>query len=296
MAIAPIARPRAAAAATSVASALGLTVDKVVVLQASNRLTLRLVPADTVARVARPSHGAMQLEVDLAARLGAIGSPIAALDARVPARVYRRDGLAITLWTWYAPRRSPGLAPAAYADALRRLHQSTKRVDLTTPHFFDRVREAAEIVGDRERTSTLSEPDRNLLTSTFSRVTSAIVERGAPEQLLHGEPHPGNVLDTEAGPLFIDLETACRGPVEFDLAHVPEAVSERYPDIDQALLRDCRNLVLAMVTAWRLEPGDQLPDGRRFLDELLAALRSGPPYPTLDALGAGRSVSARSPG
>ena len=24
----------------------------------------------------------------------------------------------------------------------------------------------------------------------------------------------------ELGPLFIDLETCCRGPVEFDLAHV----------------------------------------------------------------------------
>jgi hypothetical protein len=77
--------------------------------------------------------------------------------------------------------------------------------------------------------------------------------------------------------------------VEFDLAHVPEDVCARYPDIDQTLLEQCRNLVLAMVAAWRLEPGDQLPGGERALGELLAALRAGPPYPTLDAISGDRS-------
>ena len=288
MAIAVDARPRAIAAATSLATGLGLAVDSTVVLQASNRLTLHLLPADAVARVALPSHGAMQLEVDLAARLADTDSPVAALDARVPARVYRRDGFAITLWRYYGPPQSRGLAPARYADALRRLHQGMQPVDLATPHFLDRVREAEDLVGNRGLTPSLGEADRSLLTSTFSSVTQAIAERGATEQLLHGEPHPGNVLDTEVGPLFIDLETACRGPVEFDLAHVPQDVCARYPDIDQTLLRQCRNLVLAMVAAWRLEPGDQLPSGERALGELLAALRAGPPYPTLDALGGGR--------
>jgi hypothetical protein len=159
-----------------------------------------------------------------------------------------------------------------------------RHVDLTTPHFMDRVREAEQIVRNLERTPGLSETDRNLLTTTFATATRAIGERGAAEQLLHGEPHPGNVLNRKEGPLFIDLETCCRGPVEFDLAHVPEDVSALYPNIDQALLRQCRILVLAMVAAWRLDPGDRLPSGRRAAQELLAALRAGPPYPTLDAL------------
>jgi hypothetical protein len=82
--------------------------------------------------------------------------------------------------------------------------------------------------------------------------------------------------------LFIDLETCCRGPVEFDLAHVPTAVSDRYPDADQELLRECRILVLAMVAAWRFDPDDQLPNGAKAGRELLRALREGPPWPTLD--------------
>jgi thiamine kinase-like enzyme len=90
----------------------------------------------------------------------------------------------------------------------------------------------------------------------------AIVARGAPEQLLHGEPHPGNLLNTKKGLLFIDLETCCRGPVEFDIAHAPEEVSEHYPAVNRELLRECRVLMRAMVTAWRWDRDDQLPDGR----------------------------------
>jgi hypothetical protein len=176
------------------------------------------------------------------------------------------------------------LSPAGYADALSRLHLGLRHIDLTTPHFLDRVREAEHIVRNVEATAGVSETDRDLLTSTLTTAAGAIGERGAAEQLLHGEPHPGNVLNTMEGPLFIDLETCCRGPVEFDLAHVPEDVSALYPNIDQALLRQCRILVLAMVAAWRLEPGDQLPMGNQAGRELLAALRAGPPYPTLDTI------------
>ena len=45
---------RATAAATSIASDLGLAVDDAVVLHDSNLLTLRLLPCDVVARVAQP--------------------------------------------------------------------------------------------------------------------------------------------------------------------------------------------------------------------------------------------------
>ena len=276
--------PRAVAAATSVASALGLTVDSAAVLNASNRLALRLLPADVVARVALATHGAAQLEVDLASRLAETGSPVGALDPRVPPRVYERDGFAVTLWRYYEPRQARELSPADYADALSRLHLGMRHLDVKTPHFTDRVREAEGLVGSVELTPALRETDRNLLTSTFRTVIRAIGERGAEEQPLHGEPHPGNVLNTQEGPVFIDFETCCRGPVEFDLAHVPEDVSARYPDIDEELLRQCRILVLAMVAAWRLDPGDRLPGGQRAARELLAALRAGPPYPTLDAL------------
>jgi Ser/Thr protein kinase RdoA (MazF antagonist) len=275
--------PRAVAAATSVAAGLGLSADEAIVLHASNRLALRLLPADVLARVASPAHGAAQFEVDLAVRLAGTDAPVAALDPRVAPRVHERDGFQITLWTYY-PGESPALAPADYADALSRLHIGMRAVDLPTPHVMDRVDEAETLVASLDRTPDLSDADRDLLIDTLTTVPRAIRERGAPEQLLHGEPHPGNVLNTRNGPLFIDLETCCRGPVEFDLAHVPDAVSDCYPNVDQPLLRQCRALVLAMVAAWRLDPEDQLPGGSQAARELLSALRAGPPYPPLGAI------------
>jgi hypothetical protein len=65
---------------------------------------------------------------------------------------------------------------------------------------------------------------------------------------------------------------------------VPDAVAEHYPDVDQQLLEDCRQLVLAMLAAWRWDVEDEFPDGRRWGQEFLAALRAGPPWPTLDAM------------
>lgn len=220
-------------------------------------------------------------EVDLARRLAGVGSPVAALDPRVEPRPHEADGFVVTLWTFYEPV-APEPSPAAVADALVRLHAGMRTIEVPAPHFTDRVSEAQRLVAGADRTPELADADRALLEDTLRLRRRAIGDRHAPEQLLHGEPHPGNVLATADGLRFIDLETCCRGPVEFDLAHVPTAVSRCYPDADPDLLGECRALVLAMVAAWRWDPGDQFPDGRRAAHDLLAALRGGPPWPTLD--------------
>jgi hypothetical protein len=146
--------------------------------------------------------------------------------------------------------------------------------DVAVPHFTDRVAQAQHLVADRDRTPALTDADRKLLGDTLRNLREVIGERGGTEQLLHGEPHPGNLLTTEHGPLFIDLETCCRGPVEFDLAHAPEDVGDHYPGVDPELLRACRLLVLAMITTWRWERDDQLPDGRRLGTEWLGEIRA----------------------
>jgi aminoglycoside phosphotransferase (APT) family kinase protein len=276
--------PRAVAAAMSTAAALDLTVDDAIVLHDSNRLAVRLRPCDVLARVAPRAHEAAKLEVELAKRLAETGCPVAGLEPRVAPRVYGRDGFVITFWTYHEPVSPRGVASAAYADALERLHAGLRNLDVTTPHFTDRVTEAQQLIASPDDTPALADADRELLSTTLRGLRRAIDDRGAAEQLLHGEPHPGNVLSTKNGPLFIDLETCCRGPVEFDIAHVPEDVCERYPDVDQALLRDCRGLVLAMVAAWRWDRSDQFPNGQRAARDLINALREGPPYPPLNAV------------
>ncbi len=266
--------PRAVAAAMSIASSLDLTVDDAVVLHDSNKLTLRLLPGDVLARVAPVAHQVAQFEVDLAQRLAAAGCPVAALEPRVQPRVYERDGFEVTFWTYYEPVTARAPSPGDYANALERLHAGMRTLDVPAPHFTDRVEQAQRLVANRADTPALVEADRELLGDTLRSLRRVIGERGGDEQLLHGEPHPGNVLTTKTGLLFIDLETGCRGPVEFDLAHAPEEVSEHYPGVDHHLLRDCRILVLAMITTWRWDRGDQLPNGRRLGAEWLSQIRA----------------------
>ncbi|MGH8977640.1 MAG: phosphotransferase [Acidimicrobiia bacterium] len=277
--------PRAVAAARSTVSELDLAVDDAIVLRDANRLVLRLLPCDVVARVAPLAYQASaEFEVEVAQRLAEAGSPVASLDPRVEPRVHVRDGFVVNMWTYYEPVQPRQVPPADYAHALERLHGGMRQVDLPTPHFTDRVAEAERVIGSREVSPALVDADRELLANTLGRRKRAIVDRGAAEQLLHGEPHPWNMLGTTNELVFIDLETGCRGPVEFDIAHAPDEVGEHYPGVDQELLRECRGLILAMVAAWRWRRDDHHPNGRREAQEFLDAVREGPPWPTLDVM------------
>jgi Ser/Thr protein kinase RdoA (MazF antagonist) len=277
----------------SIVSSLGLAVDDVLVLHDSDKLTVRVRPCDVVARIAHVGDEVAEFEVELARQLAKTESPVARLDPRVEPLVYVRDGFAVTLWTYYEPMPLQHIEPAAYAGALERMHAGMRRINMTAPRFTDRVAEAQSLLASRDRTPDLGDRDRDLLSDTLRRLSAAIEDWRAPEQLLHGEPHPGNVLRTKDGLLFIDLETCCYGPVEFDIAHAVdlegsrpdlalEAVRERYPNADRELVRLCRVLMLAMVTTWRWNRDDQLPDRQRLGVEWLIQMRGA-----LEAVGDG---------
>ena len=277
---------RAIAAATSLAGTLDLQVKDAVVIQNSNTLALRLLPCDVFARTALVGQEVAVLEVQVAQRLAAVTAPIASLDPRVEPRVYELDGFAVTFWTYYRSVADRG-SPLDYAHALHRLHAAMRSVEIEAPHFTERIAAAERLLVHRHETPALVEGDRLLLLNTLRGAGQAIRGRVAADQLLHGEPHPGNLLSTSDGLLFIDFETCCRGPIEFDVAHVPDEVSLHYPDVDQVLLQECRRLVLAMVAAWRWDVHDELPNGHRHGLNILGLLREGPPWPALDALSTG---------
>lgn len=265
---------RAVAAGRATASQLGLQVDDVVVVHNSDRIALRLVPCDVLARVAFSGDQAgSEFEVEVARRLAGVDAPVAGLDPRVDPRVVVRDGFVISLWTYYEPVGST-IAPTDYADVLMRHHAALRRLDLDAPHVTDRAAAALTVVNDRERSPELPDADRELLSTTLSALSAAISTGGAADQLLHGEPHPGNLLNTRRGPLLVDLATCCRGPIEFDLAHAPEEVGKHYAGADHGLLNRCRALNWALFSAWRWRRDDQLPDRGRWRAEGLDQVRT----------------------
>jgi len=129
-------------------------------LHNSNKLTLRLLPCDVVARVAPAAQQVAQFEVDLAQQLVALECPVAALEPRVEPRVYERDDFVITLWTYYQPVRGASLT-VDYANALGQLTRRHADARCPTPHFTDRVDEAQQL-GKRHQTPELPDADREL--------------------------------------------------------------------------------------------------------------------------------------
>jgi hypothetical protein len=168
------------------------------------------------------------------------------------------DAFALTFWTYY--EQVGAIAPADYADALIRIHAGLRQINLAAPHITDRFAAWAEEVDNRELTPELPSPDRELLRTTFNRARNAINWWDTGDQLLRGEPHPGNLLSTSTGPLFIDFHTCQRGPVEYDIAYVPEEVAAHYPVANQHLVHQFRVLMWAGFTTMRWRPRDQIPN------------------------------------
>ena len=248
-------------AGVSSALELGVQVDDVVVINNSDRIVIRLLPDTVLARIAPDAHEASaHFEVQIAKRLEAVRGPIGELAPRVKPQVYRRRRFAITFWRYYDPHGCPRVSPADYAQALAELHLSLRQIDLATPHFMDRVAGAQREILDEQRTPSLAAVDRTLLLDTLSRVSDWINQATTNEQLLHGEPHPGNLITTFKGPLFVDLGECCRGPIEFDIAHAPDEVAEHYRDANVELVHQCRTLMWALFTTWRWRRDDQLPN------------------------------------
>ena len=271
----PSTRARAVRAAISLASSLGLPVTEAVVLQDSNRLTLHLLPCSILARVADVAHQAgAERDVEVARQLATTTSPVEVLDLRVEPRVYLHEGFAITWWTYYEPATHHAITPPAYAHALAQLHAGMQTIAPVVPHFTERVAQAQRLVDTPASTPDLNDADRAFLSAALRTLMGAIRQRCGAEQLIHGEPHPGNLLITTNGILFVDVETCCYGPVEFDIAHAPDAVDEHYPGADRELLRLCRLLALAIVAAWRWDRDDQLPHGRQMGGDIVKQLRA----------------------
>lgn len=248
------------AAATSLAASAGLEVRECRVLSASSTTVVRLLPCDAVARVAPVARQTAALEVDLALQLEVLGAPIAPLDPWVPRRPHRLDGYVTTFWTHCSSAGAPPLPHEGYAESLARLHRALREVTVAVPHVTERLQRASRLLARPDLTPRLVSADRALLQAVLGEDGDRL--RGAAhEQVLHGEPHPGNVLAPPGGAVFVDWETSCRGPVEFDLAHAPAGVEATYPGADPDLLASCRRLALAVATAWRFDVEDRLPDG-----------------------------------
>lgn len=125
------------------------------------------------------------------------------------------------------------------------------------PSYLDGIALARRALGDDEEMHWLDGSDRATLRQAFDAWEGELRSLEVDTMVLHGEPHLGNVLQTADGLLLIDFESACVGPMEWDLASTVEGVVDCIASVDPTLLRLCRNMNSARVATWAWAGADQ---------------------------------------
>ena len=241
-------------AAREVAQRVGLSSTSAHVLRDANNTLVLLPESRVVAKVATSTlekHGANALERELA-----IGLHLAARDAPIVPPLldgaggpHEIDGHLLTLWSYSAPESAPDQPGLELGMALRAFHEALADFASPLPPLTEKLEAAAALFADPTATSELSASDRRLTASIYEKLLPRLATVAA-QSGLHGEPHSDNVVWTRNGPLFVDFEAACAGPVEWDLAYLPEQAHPAFPERDEELLSLLRTAVSFCVAAW----------------------------------------------
>ena len=247
-------RPAATAivAVDRIARQMDLDATGATVIKDSNNTIVLLPVEQLVAKVSTsvlPGRDRTALERELR-----IGVHLAARRANIaPPAVSGVDGphwigeSVLTFWRYHQPQAPPS-DQAELGDAVRGFHSALAELAGDLPTLADKIDHAAELF-DRNQTPGLTDQDRRIAARAEPRIRE-LFDQLRPDTALHGEPHDGNVIWTSEGPLLIDFEASCTGPLEWDLAYLPDDAREAFPDRDDALIERLRAVVSYCVAAW----------------------------------------------
>jgi hypothetical protein len=244
--------PEAVDAARRVGAMFGYTSEHPVLIQETNNSVVWLHPHAAIAKVGKwpESEAALIKEHAVARALIGDGAPVASPLAGIGLTHDAATGFIVTLWERLETADGLHATPEEIADSLRELHGGLERYDGDLPTFEAAIDLAETALRDDRVMHALAPDDRTLLRHTFQRRRAQVRSRGYLEQPIHGEPHEGNLLLTERGLRWIDLEETSVGPLEWDLAFLPERVSDYFPEADDELLAILRTLNSARVATW----------------------------------------------
>lgn len=240
------------AAAIRVGARHGYATDTPVLVQETNNTVVWLRPHAVIAKVGTRSHSAEALtrEHAVAAVLAAADAPIAPPIPDVEPELDLETHFFVTLWRRLEHDAEREISARATAQVLGLLHEHLERYDGPLPSFIDKLSLARAALADDLRMAALPARDRAMLRAAFDRFRSSVDMYEYAERPLHGEPHDRNLLATPSGLRWIDLEGVCLGPLEWDLAFLPEEAVSLFPWVDRGLLETLRMLNSARVATW----------------------------------------------
>lgn len=238
-------------AAVAVAEQLGLHTQAPLLLQETNNTVVWLRPHPVIAKVGTQPHSAEALtrEHDVASELAAHGAPISPPLSESRPVHDRESGFVVTLWD----RLEHNPAEPSGADlgrSLAVLYDGLDDCDIAIPDFRVGLDFARTALFDDVRVAALAPVDRAFLRTAFDDLIADLEQRVFPDRPLHGEPHAGNVLNTPLGLRWIDFEGICRGPLEWDLAFLPEEGVQTFAEVDRSLLSLLQLINSARVATW----------------------------------------------
>jgi Phosphotransferase enzyme family len=258
-------------AASEVARDFGIEVEEPILLQDTNNTVFWLAPSPVVAKVGTGKHDRLDRELITGMALEEASAPVVGPSRLVPRAVHQRQGYRITFWQYVAESGGDLEAPSV-ASALGVLHAALARIEGSggLPAFSEELDLVERRLNDPRFAPALNEADRRLLLDALELVAPS----DDLDNVLHGSPHRFNILSAQGSPRFIDFETVCRGPIEWDLAHLEPAVAEAYPGtIDSQLLARCTLVVSAKTAAWCWDQADQNDDMRWHASHHLDVIR-----------------------
>jgi hypothetical protein len=261
-------------AAVAVADAHGVHCEKPVVLGEAWHVVVHLWPFPIVTRVTSGAPGVdpayVERELAVARHAVRAGAPIVQPSDLLPPGPHHHDGHTLVFWQYLV--RAGNLDATAAGRGLRAIHDSLADYDGELPR-----------AGRADEVPAMLEP---FAPSDDVELLCDLASRELPEgQALHGDAHLFNCLQTADGPIWHDLETACRGPREYDLAALvlgdrshdsdPEARSAitAYGDYDEGLLEWALPVYAAWVAASLMVAVARHPDAAPALERQLRFLR-----------------------
>jgi hypothetical protein len=210
---------RAVAAAVNLARAYGLRVTGATVLADLFSVMVHLQPSPVVARVSTwtsklhvPIRDWLAREIEVTTFLAHQGAPVVAPSSELPPGPHEHDGFAISFWTYLQPDpdRSPTMADCS--AMLADLHATPRTYRGELPLLAPAINDIPLGLDALDRASDI------LTEAEIDRLRPFLEAPGGDVQPLHGDVHPGNLVATRSGLVWIDFEEVCRGPVEWDLA------------------------------------------------------------------------------
>jgi hypothetical protein len=272
-------RRRACQAALEVADGLGIAAQHAVVLRDWNNTIIRLAPAPVIAKV-RTSHfrdaglESLERELSVATHLANCEAPVIPPTRQVPPGPHRCQGLMLTLWRYVEPiPRAAG--PAETATAINSVHEALADFNGPLPDFRVELDDARGFL-QPHRSPTLEPADRWFLVGVIDELQAALANLDAACHPLHGSPHQANWLSSADGPLLHDFETACCGPVEWDLAALDDDVVDFFPDTNRELIAAMRRMRSVCVAAKCWIAPERAPELREAAHVHLKLLRGQP--------------------